>query len=346
MRRAVLLAGCLSVVMSEPLSAQTLEEAGPTAMEIVSRLGRGINLGNMLDAPNEGDWGTRFEDEYAGIIREAGFRHVRLPVKWSGHASLTAPYKIDDALIERVRHILEVCHEQQLAVVLNMHHYDEIHNNPAAEEARFIALWQQISDAFADAPADVVFELLNEPHGQFTTADWNRMFPKALDVVRRKHPRRGVIVGGAVWNSFSELPALQLPDNDRLLIGTFHYYLPFPFTHQGAEFLGQNMPPVGRAFPAGDGELREMAKHFQQVADWSKATGRPVYLGEFGSYQRAAMPDRVRWTKQVAELAAQHGFSTAYWEFCSGFGAWDPQTQSWRDELRAALIPAADGGRD
>ena len=315
------------------------DEAWPkTAAEAASLLGTGINLGNMLEAPNEGDWGARFEDDYAAIIRKAGFQHVRLPVKWSAHAGRTAPFTIESALIDRVKHIVSVCLKNDLRVVLNLHHYDEIHDDPPAQEERFVALWAQISEHFADQPATITFELLNEPHGKFTTASWNAMFPKALKHVRERNPHRPVIIGPAVWNSFSELPKLSLPDDDRMIIATFHYYLPFEFTHQAADFLGKDMPPGGRAFPKDPKEPHMMAEHFQKVADWSKKSGRPIYLGEFGSFHKAAMDDRIRWTREVVGLARKHGFSTAYWEFCSGFGAFDPEAKEWRAPLKDAIF--------
>ncbi len=336
--RLILILVSLSLAVNTSVAQ---DEAWPkSAAEAASLLGTGINLGNMLEAPNEGDWGVRFEDDYAAIIRKAGFQHVRLPVKWSAHAEKTAPFTIEPAFIDRVRHILSVCLKNDLRVVLNMHHYDEIHDDPHGQEAPFVALWAQISAHFSDQPPGVTFELLNEPHGKFTTADWNTMFPKALKHVRDRNPHRPVIIGAAMWNSFSELPKLTLPEDDQMLIATFHYYLPFEFTHQAADFLGKDMPPGGRSFPEDDGERAMLAEHFQKVADWSKNSGRPVYLGEFGSYHRAAMKDRVRWTREVAGLARTHNFSTAYWEFCSGFGVFDPETKEWRTPLKDALLSA------
>src|SRR5436309_823123 len=41
-------------------------------------LGRGMNLGNALDAPNEGAWGVRLKAEYFVAIKDAGFQTVRL----------------------------------------------------------------------------------------------------------------------------------------------------------------------------------------------------------------------------------------------------------------------------
>jgi aryl-phospho-beta-D-glucosidase BglC (GH1 family) len=59
-----------------------------TADDMSCRLGRGISLGNALDTLREGDAGFRLRDQYFADIRDAGFETVRLPVKWSAHASV------------------------------------------------------------------------------------------------------------------------------------------------------------------------------------------------------------------------------------------------------------------
>ena len=43
------------------------------------RLGRGVNLGNALEVPQEGEWGVVLQSEYFPLIREAGFDTVRVP---------------------------------------------------------------------------------------------------------------------------------------------------------------------------------------------------------------------------------------------------------------------------
>ena len=57
------------------------------------KMHRGINIGNALEAPNEGDWGVVIKDEYFKIIKEAGFDTVRIPIRWSNHAENAPPYK-------------------------------------------------------------------------------------------------------------------------------------------------------------------------------------------------------------------------------------------------------------
>jgi len=51
------------------------------------------------------------------------------------------------------------------------------------------------------------------------------------------------------------------------------------------------------------------------------------------------MNSRVAWTSFIAREDERIGFSWSYWEFCSGFGAFDLVAYQWREELLNALIP-------
>ncbi|HBI42357.1 MAG TPA: endoglucanase, partial [Planctomycetales bacterium] len=75
----------------------------------------------------------------------------------------------------------------------------------------------------------------NEPHNKLTEAKWNEVIPPVLAEVRKTNPTRPVIVGPAMWNGIGSLRKLKLPDDPNLIV-TVHYYSPFEFTHQGAEF--------------------------------------------------------------------------------------------------------------
>lgn len=320
-------------------SADDRESPKPDAFATNRSLGSGINLGNMLEAPSEGDWTVSFHDDYAKIIRDAGLTHVRLPVRWSAHTSSQPPYEIDPVFVKRVRHIVDTCIQAKLSVVLNVHHFEEIYESPVQQQAKLVAIWKQISHEFRDAPDQLLFELLNEPRAQLSTAIWNDMIPGLLAEVRALHPKRGIIIGAGRWNSYEELKNLRLPEDDRMLIATFHYYLPFDFTHQGVEFL-ENAPPSGRPFPKNDREMSEIKSHFAQVSQWSAKNRRPVYLGEFGVTQNAVQTDRTHWVQTVASDASDRGFSMAYWEFCSQFGLWNPETRLWNtDMIRAIASP-------
>src|SRR5512143_3086392 len=104
---------------------------------VPSSLQRGINLGNMLEAPREGDWGLRVQEDYFDWIKEAGFDFVRLPVRWSTHAQQSAPYAIDAAFFARVDEVVNWALERDLAIIVDFHHYEEIMPKPRENEERY-----------------------------------------------------------------------------------------------------------------------------------------------------------------------------------------------------------------
>ena len=126
-------------------------------------------------------------------IAEAGFTNIRLPVRWNAHALEEPPYTIDDAFMERVDEVVEAALEQGLRVVMNIHHYGELMSDPPAHRERFLALWKQIAEHFADAPDELWLELLNEPSGQLDAVTWNEFLnaaiPAVRDHVKAWHPR-------------------------------------------------------------------------------------------------------------------------------------------------------------
>lgn len=305
-----------------------------------AQFGRGINLGNALEAPREGDWGVKLEEDYFRAIAEAGFDCIRLPVRWSAHAEQTAPYAIDPQFFARVDWAVEQALSRGLSVVMNVHHYAEMDERPDEHRERFLALWRQIAEHYRDRPAKLAFELLNEPHDKLTAAKWNATLAEALGVVRVSNPTRTVVVGPVAWNAIRELPSLELPEADRNLVVTVHYYLPFDFTHQGAHWIDpKTRPPVGKRWTGTEDERTAVLRDLDAAAQWGLTHRRPIFLGEFGALNKADLESRAAWTKFVADEATRRRMSFAYWEFCSGFGAYDPQRREWLAPLRDALVP-------
>jgi endoglucanase len=325
--------------MTTPILLLAAALAADPAADAVTALGPGINLGNALDAPSEGAWGVTIKPAYLPAIKKAGFGHVRLPVKWSAHARPDAPYTIDPAFRKRVDEVIDQATAAGLGVVLNVHHYDEIHQDRAAHTPRLVGLWAQLAEHYKGRPASVLFEVMNEPTNQWKPTEWNETAAAALAVIRKTNPERVVIIGPISWNGFRALPSLKLPEDDRRLVATFHYYEPFEFTHQGASWAKESDRWLGRKWTGSAAERKKLADDFAAAARWSAERKRPLYLGEFGAYSRADMDSRAAWTRAVREDAERRGFAWAYWEFASGFGAYDPRTDQWREPLLKALVP-------
>ena len=124
------------------------------------RLGRGVNMGNALEARPEGSWGFVLKDEDFPRIKAAGFDSVRLPVKWSAYAAATAPFAIEPAFMQRVDHVVRTAHKAGLVVLLDVHHYEELDAHPAEHRERLAAIWDQIAAHFKDVSDDLLqFEI-------------------------------------------------------------------------------------------------------------------------------------------------------------------------------------------
>jgi endoglucanase len=225
-----------------------------------------------------------------------------------------------------------------LNVVLNIHHFDELDKTPDDHVAHFLALWKQIATRYAQRPASVYFELNNEPHDKLDDKKWNAILLKGLAVVRESNPTRPVIIGPAFWNGIWALPKLTLPADNNLIV-TVHCYNPHDFTHQGASWADARVRNIkDKHWTGSEAELKAMRKELDQAAEWGKKHNRPIYLGEFGVYEKAPMESRIRWTTAIVKEAETRGFSWAYWEFGSGFGAYDIKNKTWNEGLLKALL--------
>ncbi|MDP0499816.1 MAG: glycoside hydrolase family 5 protein [Verrucomicrobiota bacterium JB022] len=330
------LLGLFALALALPLAAKDIHELNQS-------LSPGINLGNTLEVPADGSWTdvVKADPKMIDRIAEQGFASVRVPIRWSDYAADTPPYTIQPQFFKLVDSIVDRALDHDLKVIINVHHYNEFYEDPYAELPQFLAIWQQVAQHYEGYDRDeLFFEILNEPHGNMTQELWEAIYPPALMIIRQENEDRPVLMGGSPWNGWQTLADLDWPKNDDNLIATFHYYLPFEFTHQGAEWL-EEPPPVGTRFTDSIEELVAMSSHFAQVKAWADGLGVPVCVGEFGAYSTADMESRVAYTRTVREMCEAFGFSWHYWEFASGFGIYDPQTGKYRTGLRDALLKDA-----
>ncbi|MES2308190.1 MAG: glycoside hydrolase family 5 protein [Verrucomicrobiota bacterium] len=301
-------------------------------------MGEGINFGNALEAPEEGEWGIKLETRYFDFIQKAGFKTVRLPVRWSAHALTSSPYTIDPVFFQRIDWAIENATRRGLNIVINLHHYDELFKDPTIHRPRFCAIWSQIASRYQNAPSSVLFELCNEPH-DIDSSTWNAIVREVLPLVRATNPRRGIILGGTDWNSLKKLSELQLPEEDRSIIGTFHYYSPFHFTHQGAEWVKGSEAWLGTHWLGSGDEKEAIRADLDHAVRWWETNRRPIWIGEFGSYSKADLESRCRWMEFMVRECEWRHLPWAYWEFAAGFGVYDRFQQKWNSPLLRSLFP-------
>jgi endoglucanase len=329
-----------------PLPPGPAPGASPQAWELARSLNAGINFGNMLEPPREGDWGLTVTQEFIDLIGPGGFTQaVRLPVRWSNHASADAAAVIDEKFFQRVDGVLNALLAKGATVVLDMHHYRQFDGDAldpgeapvpdAVVDVRLLSMWKQIAQRYAKHSPRLIFEIYNEPHGR-SEPRWNDMLSRALRVIRQFNPERAVVIGPTHWNSATRLNDLVLPP-DRNLIITIHHYEPFDFTHQGAEWITPPKPTGVDCCNAA--QTQQIHGMLDLAADYSRKTGYPVFVGEFGAYSKASTAARVRYLQTLRSAMQARQIPWMYWELAAGFGLYDPAAKAFRTDLKAALYP-------
>lgn len=307
------------------------------AFERNNKLGRGVNIIGYDPIWRSKEQG-RFKEKHFKIIKEGGFDTVRINLHPFRHMDKNAPYGLSDSWFEIVDWAVENALKNGLMVILDMHEYRAMGDEPEGNKERFLSFWRQIALHFKDASENVLFEILNEPSRNLTAELWNQYYREALAIIRRSNPTRTIIIGPAFWNSVKHLDELKLPEDDHNVIVTVHYYLPMDFTHQGAPWADRK-DKVGVKWLGTEKEKQAIVGDFEKVQKWAKKHNRPIFLGEFGAYDKGETDSRVRYTSFVARTAERLGFSWAYWQFDSDFIVYDVNREQWVEPIHNALIP-------
>jgi hypothetical protein len=336
--KALALASTLALTVSNLApSAQAQVQAAPPNVRPLP-VGTCINIGNTLEPQTEGAWGgapARQADFER--IAAAGFTTIRLPVRWHNKSSSEAPYTVDPQWMDRVQQIVAWALAEDLNVILNSHHFDPIHDDPLAVAAWHGGVWKQIAARFAGYPEDKLwFELENEPHKNFNHTNLLATLAPALKEVRALHPTRAVIIGGENWSGIKSLETLPLPE-DPNIHPTFHYYDPFLYTHQGAEWTAPDVPPVGRTFPTPE-DTAQLARDVASIEAYKARTGKTPFMGEVGAFDRhIPLADRVKYHRTIAEAFKPTGIGMCMWAYANTFPFFDQAKGEWLPGMRRAI---------
>jgi endoglucanase len=314
---------------------------GPAAtanpFDQVKRLGRGVNIlgyDPIWDHFKDG----RFKEKHFKLIHEAGFQTVRINLHALQRMDAGNGFKLDEAWLKTLDWAVKSALANGLMVILDLHNYNDVAEDPAGFKPRIMAYWKQIAERFKNAPETVLFEILNEPNGRLTANLWNGWLVEALAVIRAADPTRTVVIGPPEWNGIHHLDELALPESDRNIIVTVHYYEPMRFTHQGAPWTPENVNLSGVTWGTA-AEKKRVEEDFARVQKWSAAHQRPILLGEFGAFEKGPMESRARYTAFVARTAESLGWAWAYWQFDSDFIVYDIDKDRWVGPILKALVP-------
>jgi endoglucanase len=308
---------------------------------------RGVNFGNHLEMRRFNE--DRYKESDYTRVKAAGFDHVRIPIGWHLHTGPAPDFVIEPKFFGVVDQMVQRARVAGLRVVLNIHHFDDLTDDPWSQTNKFCAIWRQVAGHFRDEN-DVVFELLNEPKDKATAEVMNVIWAQGIETIRKIAPERTIMVGTARWNSTDTIDALKLPEGDRNLIVTVHCYEPFLFTHQGATWAGNDPMTVGIRFPGppetpieknpkatnrwvdkwiadyntlptdqNPSSAKAFRPRIEKAAKWGREHGRPVYVGEFGAIKLADQKSRANYDRTMIETCEEFGVGWAAWDWNAMF---------------------------
>jgi endoglucanase len=297
------------------------------SLAVATPVGRCVNLSNHLEVPTGEVWGPEITPAHLDAIAAAGFDTVRLPVRfsdgWNG--------RIDPARLAAADAMVAAALSRGLQVIVVLHHFDELMQDPAAYAATFHAIWAELSAHFRSAPQGLIFELLNEPSEALTTTDAVALFDEVIPLIRAEHPDRWLVLEGGDWAAWPGMAALPRPDPR--ILHSFHYYDPFEMTHQLAPWTWQGPHPAREwAVEKGGAAVTRALEAAAQ------STTAPILLGEFGVYREAEIGTREAWTAHVRREAERLGMGWCVWGFAAEFRVFDATGARFLPEMRAALF--------
>lgn len=355
--------GDTSVTITEASTADPIDTE-MTPLEFTAGIKVGWNLGNTLDATGTGldsemSWGNpKTTEDMILKLKAAGFNAVRIPTTWEKH--MDESYTIDAAWMARVQEIVDYAYDNDMYAILNMHHeewhYPDNANKDAAS-ARLEACWTQIAEHFRDYDERLIFEGMNEPRWKNTSFEWNggndegravvnhlnNVFVDAVRATGGNNEHRFLMVCPYAANcGESALAALELPDDDRLIVSV-HAYIPYGFA------LAENGTTK---WVADRGNCTTEIDQLAEVLDrLFISKGTAVIIGETGAQNRENEEFRCNWAEYYFGKFAEMGIPCFWWDngaFFSGekFGLLDRRLLQFKYPLLTESIMKAVYGED
>lgn len=343
MRKLLITLSCMLLAM------QSYGQDFETATEAVRNMGVGWNLGNTLDAHNNGVqqgvdsetyWGQPVTKlELIQMMKKAGFKAIRVPVTWYNH--MDSDGNVDAVWMARVKEVVDYVIDEGLYCLLNVHHdtgEGSVHwlhasmNTYNSVKARYEHLWQQIAETFKDYDHHLLFESYNE-----MLDDYNSWCFASFNTSGKYNATVAADAYNAI-NSYAQSFVTTVRNTGgnnakRNLVvntyaaanggGSWSTYLQDPIkkmTYPQDDAGAGHIAFQVHAYPTLDNGKAEIDDMVNQLSSYLLTKG-PVILGEWGSSNvDAAEPDYYKYptrylefAKYMVEKTKAKGIASFYW---------------------------------
>lgn len=340
-----------------------------TSLELISEMKIGWNLGNTLDSvitnPNGEETAADWEKAWGNpvttkamidSVKNQGFNVLRIPVTWEGKFGEAPDYTINEDWLARVKEVVDYGIENDMFVILNMHH-EEWHSPTKENEAQateiLCALWKQIAEYFGGYDEHLIFEGMNEPRLKNHPSEWTGGDADAREVINNLNAafvntvretggnnslRHLMVPTYAASTLDTVLDDFIIPDDDKVIVSV-HAYLPYSFAlaDNGTTDWSIDNPS----------DTQEIDELFAKLKERFVDNGQAVIIGEFGSRNRFNTAERAACASYYLTMAAENGIPCIWWDNNAfvgngeNFGLFDRKTFEWRyPDIMTAMMEA------
>ena len=281
-------------------------------------MGRGLNLGNVLSAPIEGNWSPEVREPYFIDVAAAGFTNVRIPMDFfgarttgdtSGYSSAAGTagnytgtadnYIVSSIYLDRIEQVIEWSLNQGIVTIIDFHgsnlksefiytfdseeteYTDPTSAKRVADIQKFLAIWAQIANRFKDYSENLLFEVINEPYFHMSKSDMDALNTDVLAVIRGSggsNGTRNVIITGGTGTSH-EAP-LQIEPS--IISGDTYVIATFHY-YQPFDFTSSSADARDNESWGSVQDKELLTTRFDIVSSWATSNNIPIFLGEFSA---------------------------------------------------------------
>jgi endoglucanase len=314
--------------------------------------------GQVKDIPftkgfNLPEWFENFDDitdiKFKKHIRQdfenmkaLGCDVVRLPVEFFNATGPYPNFTIDPMLFMFIDEVVDWAEDLEMYLIIDNHSFDDhVETSPGVLDT-LMKVWPQIASHYKNRSNYILYEILNEPHGNsITDENWNNIQQLTINAIRTVDKKHTIIVGPYNWNNYNNL--YQMPVYaDTNLIYTFHFYDPYLFT---------SVTDIRTPYPYDPDRMPEMPtdwdEWYQQLYNEYPFQGNnanmkhlidtaikfreirqvPIYCGEFGANMlNKEIVDRAAWISCVRSYLEENNIPWTMWSYINYMGIFDPLT--------------------
>ena len=340
------------------------------------KIKRGTNVSHWLSQSDARGEMRRLhiQEEDFARLQKLGFDFVRIPIDeeqfWDeqGNKLPEAWTLLTNALNWARKHNIRAIVDLH---IVRSHYFNAVNEGKSSVNTLFtsekaqqdlINLWYQLSDVLKSYSPDwVAYEFMNEPVAD-EHEQWNQLVAKVHKALRAREPQRTLVVGSNRWQGYETMKYLKVPEGDKNIVLSFHYYNPMILTHYKAWWT-----PIGKYqgkvhypgilvskedYDAAPNDLKaELEPYTKQVWDINKIRedfkdaiavakkyGLQLFCGEWGIYEKTDREMGYQWTKDMLTVFNEFNIAWTTWCYDADFGFWDQQHDCYKDKPLVDLL--------